>query len=67
MPRYAQFNDKPLKFQLRKFHERIEKSSWKTENNLAFQDSRANRINYPCLHTGTLLEKASDALKSKVA
>eukprot|EP00347_Sterkiella_histriomuscorum_P002490 403367949 len=67
MPKYAQFNDKQIKFQLRKFHERIEKSSWKTENNLAFQESRANRLNYPCLHTGTLLEKASEALKSKVA
>ncbi|CDW71327.1 UNKNOWN [Stylonychia lemnae] len=67
MPKYAKFNDNQSKYQLRKFHERIEQSSWKTDNNLAFQESRANRVNYPCLHTGTLLEKASETLKSKVA
>lgn len=56
MPKYARYNDgKNVKIVLRKFHERIERSSVKIENNLAFQESRANRLNYPCLNTNTLL------------
>jgi len=58
-PRFEGATDSQV--QLSKFHDRVEKNQ---RESLAFQENRSNRISYPCLSTGKLLEKASESLKS---